>query len=716
MSNEWKVAIAQEALSCFARMPLKVQKKVSEFLAKFMTNPSMAGFNYEKIQAARDANLCSVRFGDDYRGVILRPERGLVYVLLWIDHHDEAYEWAKRHRCQVHPETGALQILKCEYAIEEATSQVAAVEKGLFDAFSDRDLCRIGLPEELLPLVRGIHSESDLDRQADQLPEEVCDPLYQLAAGYSLPEVLAELEPASADGRHVDTDDFAAALERMNSQRRFVVVESELELQAMLQAPMEKWRVFLHPSQRRLVEHSWNGPVMVLGGAGTGKTVVAIHRAKWLVSRIFTDRKDRILFTTFTRNLADDIRNNLWRICNMEQLERMEIVNLDRWVGDFIKDQKFGWHILWDEKQRKQIWQDALAEDGTGGKMDARFFREEWEQVIVPQGITMREGYLLADRHGRRGRIHRAERARIWPVFECYRRRMEENRLREPEDAIREVREYIRDKGIVFPYRAVIVDEAQDMGMQAFMLLRTIAGEQCENDLFIVGDAHQRIYGRKVVLGRCGIEVVGRSRKLRINYRTTEEIRRRAVNILDRLEFDNLDGGLDDQRGYKSLMHGSTPELYGFQSFEEECDFIGRYLKDEARKAGGIKSVCIVLRTNDLVDRYKEAIQSRGVPLVMLKHDHPDDLLDDMAGIATMHRVKGLEFDAVIVAGACDKNLRSPESLTEDTAIHEDSSVLERSLLYVAMTRARKEVLITWHGDRSSLITFPILPSNNTNC
>ncbi len=704
MSNEIKVAIAQEALSCFARVPQKVQKKVSEFLSKFMSNPELPGINYESIRTAADRNLRSVRFGDDYRGIILKPEQGVVYVLLWIDRHDEAYDWAARHRCRVHPDTGALQVLSTEYKVEEVSPAVETKEAGLFDAFSDRDLGRIGLPEELLPVVRSLQTEEDLDRAAAQIPEEVCDPLYQLAAGYSLQEVLAELEAGTGDGAGVDVDDFAAALERMNSQRRFVVVESELELQAMLNAPMEKWRVFLHPAQRKLVERSWSGPVSVLGGAGTGKTVAAMHRARWLVARIFPERGDRILFTTFTRNLAEDIRGNLRRICSVEQMGRIEVVHMDKWVSDFIKEQKFGWQIAWNEAQKREFWQSALIEDGTGGKMDARFYREEWEQVVLPQGIANREEYLLADRRGRKGRLNRAGRAAVWPVFDAYRRQLQEKGLREEEDALREVRQYIQGKAMVFPYRAILVDEAQDMGTQVFLLLRAIAGEPRPNDLFLVGDAHQRIYGKKVVYGRCGIDVVGRSRKLRINYRTTEEIRRKAVGILDNLPVDNLDGGADDVKAYKSLVHGAAPEFRSCKSFEKECDFLAGYLLDEKRKANGVTSVCVVLRTNDLVDHYKEALEKRGVHPVLLKRDFSEDMSHDGIGMATMHRVKGLEFDAIVLAGAGKKNLRIPGSESEDPELHEDSSITERSLLYVALTRARKEVLVTWHGDPSPLL------------
>lgn len=704
MNKNIKVALAQDALSCFAKVPDKVQKKVSEFIAKFMSNPESPGINYELLTGIKDRNLRSVRFGDDYRGIVLKPETGNVYVLLWIDHHDEAYSWAKRHQCRIHPDTGALQVLLADYEKELPSQPAKGIEKGLFHSLHDRDLCKIGLPQEVIPVVRSIITEADLDRIIPQLPEEVCDSLYQLAAGYSLQEVLNDLEDPVPAKVKVDVEDFAAALSRMQSQRRFVVVESENELQAMLNAPLEKWRVFLHPSQRNLVQKNWSGPVSVLGGAGTGKTVVAIHRAKWLVSKVFINKNDCILLTTFTKNLADDIRNNLRHICSKDQFDRILVIHIDKLLNDLVKEHKFGWHIAWDHKRSREFWNKALLEDRTQGKCDARFFKEEWERIILPQGITKREEYLAADRTGRKGRLTRADRANIWPVFETYRTLLVNNGFREPDDAMRESCLYIQHNKLSFPYRAIIVDEAQDMGMQTFCLIRAMAGEQRENDLFIVGDAHQRIYGKKVVLSRCGIKVTGRSRKLRINYRTTEEIRRQAVSILDNTAVDNLDGGSDDNKAYKSLVHGSAPLFKGYKTFDEECDFIAEYLKDDRRKVGGIKSVCIVLRTNDLVDRYRESIEERNVPIKILKNDFTDDLPDDSNGIATMHRVKGLEFDAVIIAGASKKNFSSISTPDEDSMMHEDSTIAERSLLYVAMTRAKKEVLVTWNGELTPLL------------
>jgi len=333
-----KVAIASDFLSSFSNIPRKQQGKVLDFVNKFRTNPSLPGINYEKLKRAKDPNIRSVRIDQSYRGIVLKPESGNVYVLLWVDHHDNAYKWAENKRYKIHPETGSLQVIEVEETIEKGDpqDQEAAEEVDtLFKDIRDKHILRFGVPKEQLPLVRKLKNEDELDEIADKLPQEAYEALFFLAAGYSLEEVFQEIEGVD-DEQPVDVNDFDTALFNPDSRRRFYIVEDELELAAILNAPLEKWRVFLHPSQQKLVERNWNGPVRVLGGAGTGKTVAAIHRAKWLAQNAFHGGKDRILFTTFTRNLAADIQDNLAKICPKDTLRKIEVINLDRWVFGFL--------------------------------------------------------------------------------------------------------------------------------------------------------------------------------------------------------------------------------------------------------------------------------------------------------------------------------------------------------------------------------------------
>lgn len=701
-----KVAIASDFLSSFSKIPRKQQAKVLDFVNKFRANPMLPGINYEKISHARDPNMRSVRIDKSYRGIVLKPESGNVYVLLWVDHHDKAYKWAENKTFKIHPETGSLQVIEVEATepiIEKQVDDTIIDEKALFDDVQDKYILRLGVPEQQLPLVRQLKSEDDLDRIAEKLPQEAYEALFFLAAGYSLEEVFHEIE-VPEEKQDIDIHDYEAALQNPDSRRRFYVVEDDLELAAILNAPLEKWRVFLHPSQQKLVERTWNGPFRVLGGAGTGKTVAAIHRTKWLSQNIFTRENDRVLFTTFTRNLAADIQENLSKICTKDILRRIEVVNLDRWVSAFLKRHGYDFAIDYG-KRTTQLWKQAVDMAPSELNLDPMFYREEWERVIQPQAITSADEYFRASRVGRGVRLNRKKRKQIWAIFEEYRALLNENGLREGADAMRDARLLLEGKNEILPYRSIVVDEAQDMGPQAFKLIRKMVPEG-QNDLFIVGDAHQRIYRHKVVLGQCGINIRGRSRKLRINYRTTDETKSWAVSLLKGIHIDDLDGATDDQKGYKSLLHGTYPEVRGFASFKEEVDFIADYLKAVQDETDSLKEVCLVSRTNNLLKQYQNALAERGFDVYLIRRSEAEDRNASGIRLATMHRVKGLEFDRVIIAAVNDGIIpfESLESHSSDATVRKESEINERALLYVSATRAKKEVLVTSFGKLSRFV------------
>jgi mRNA-degrading endonuclease RelE of RelBE toxin-antitoxin system len=703
-ANPTKVAIASDFLKAFARIPRQQQSKVLEFVSLFRENPASPGIHYEKITKAKDPNLRSVRIDQAYRGVVLRPAGDKVFVLLWVDHHDKAYQWAESKTFQIHPETGSLQVV--EIATETAATPPVAEaepERGLFDDVRNKHLLRLGVPEPMLDRVRAVASEAELDALADTLPQEAYEALFFLSAGYSLEEVFREVDKTEAPAA-VNTNDYAAALENEDSKRRFYVVEEEMELKAILNAPLENWRIFLHPSQRKLVERSWKGPVRVLGGAGTGKTVVAMHRAKWLVQNVLRKENDRILFTTFTRNLAADILENLNKICSREVLRRIEVVNLDRWVANFLKRSGYRFEIDYG-RRTQELWKRAVDMAPADLSLPPSFYREEWERVIQPQGIVSANLYCKARRVGRGVRLNRAARVKIWSVFEEYRTLLDENGIRESDDAMRDARLLLQDRTEVLPYRSVLVDEAQDMGPQAFMLLRQIVAKG-DDDLFIVGDAHQRIYRHEVVLGQCGVDIRGRGRRLKINYRTTDETRRWAVSLLKNIKIDDMDGGLDDQKGYKSLMHGDFPAVKHFENFSDEVAAIVTYIQEVAKKEGEMKNVCLVTRTNSLLERYEKAINEKGLETFRIRRSEAEDRTHPGLRLATMHRVKGLEFDHIIVASLNKGVIPLDTSLNEttDPVVRRQIEQQERALLYVASTRARKAVFVTSYGERSELI------------
>ena len=375
--------------------------------------------------------------------------------MLWADKHDEAYDWARRHHCRVNPDTGALQIYEPQRSSDAHLSAASPAEtvaqSGPFAALRDRQLRRLGVPEVMLPEVRALDGEAALDGMQKRLPLEAYEALFYYLAGDSYEELVRDREALEGE---VDTDDIAKALERMESRGRFVVVDNEMELEEVLSAPLEKWRVFLHPSQRRLVERKWNGPVRVLGGAGTGKTVVAMHRARWLARHL--PEGERILFVTFTRNLAADIKNNLRSICSPQEMRRIDVTNLDRWVYDFLRRRNYDFHIVYNRGQApwKEVWQQALALKDSGLNLLDAFYSDELDQIILANGITSEAEYLRVPRTGRGTPLHRAQRARVWPVFEDYRLNLSLQGGKEMDDAYRAAAALLADDlgGLALPY------------------------------------------------------------------------------------------------------------------------------------------------------------------------------------------------------------------------------------------------------------------------
>ncbi len=694
-----KVAISSDFFTALTKLPKTQMQKTVRLVEKFKQDPKSPGLNYEKLGKGADQRVFSLRVDGAYRVILFKSPQEDVYILLWVDHHDEAYRWAQRHRCMIHPQTGSLQIVQAEHATQPRLENASETrQEGIFAKYRDRELLRLGVPVAMLGDVRSIRSEAELDALQERLPEEAYEGLFYLMAGVDYEEVLRYL--AQEREEHVDTEDFAKALENPNSLRRFYVVdENDEELLRMLNAPLEKWRVFLHPSQRALVDRDWNGPVRVLGGAGTGKTVVAMHRARWLAKHLPGNGK--ILFTTFTKNLAVDIEENLKTICNEEEMKRIEVKNLDQWVFEFLRKNGYQDRIVYTD-ETDPLWEEALSVASPELTLPENFYKEEWGYVIQPQSIMSLSEYLKASRAGRGVRLSRTQRKAVWEVMEEYRKLLQKHRFKEPDDAMRDAAILIEDQRLRPLYDAIVVDEAQDFSAQAFGLLRTMTNE-AQNDLFIVGDAHQRIYEHKVVLGRCGIRIVGRSRKLKLNYRTTDEIRKWAAKIFEGKTVDDLDNGVDEQNDYKSLYHGPAPEIKQLASYKDELGAIKTQV-EKLREEDPNAKICLVLRATKLRNQYAGDLKKMGFPIVMLEKNTKDNLEIEGLRVATMHRVKGLEFDHMIIASAIKGVIPWSKTDFPDKQSEEEFLMKERSLFYVAATRAKKTLLITGFGELSSFL------------
>ena len=697
MEKTMKIAISSDFLNAFARLPRQIQGKVTEFVNKFRNDPTSPGINYEKLSQCIDKKMYSVRIDDTYRGIVVRqPETG-VYLLLWVDHHDEAYQWAARKRCDVNPKTGAIQIYDMQITRAEETVKD---KPSLFASATDEDLLTMGVPEEQLAYVKCCKEAEAFYKAKSQIPYDAFEYLSWIIEGLPIPEILElVLEERATIG---ESEDLAAALNTPVTLQSFVVVEGEDELRRIMAEPLEKWRVFLHPTQRKIVNKTYNGPARVLGGAGTGKTVVAMHRAKYLASKKSDSKK--ILFTTFTANLAADIKENLKKICTPEEMRKIEVIHLDAWVNQFLKESGFQARIVYDDVI-DPMWEQAILLADVDLPYEKEFYIEEWNRVAIAQEALTIEKYMKASRNGRGTRLDRKKRIQVWKVFEAYQTLMKEGQVRDINTAMYESSKLLLAQLEKSKYSHVIVDEGQDFSDNAYRLLRTIAGEEHQDDIFIVGDSHQRIYRNHPSLSKCGINVRGRSSILRINYRTTEEIRKYAFALLHGISFDDLDDYVDFGDQCQSLTHGEKPKHNHFKDAGDELEYLLKETKKLLDSGVAASDICIVTRTKKLLEDYIAQFTKAGIRTYAVKRNKSDDRSFDGIRIATMHRVKGLEFKYVFVVAVNNRIMPLVSVINKTDAVSEmESLTAEKCLLYVALTRAQKGTYITSYGRKSEFL------------
>ncbi|MCD8090612.1 MAG: AAA family ATPase [Clostridiales bacterium] len=697
MTKTIRIAISSDFLTAFAKLPRNVQGKVTEFINKLRNNPLASGINYEKIRQGIDKKIFSARIDDTYRCIVVRQPESGVFLLLWVDHHDEAYQWAVRKKCDVNPNTGAIQVYDIQTVKEPAAEKT---KPSVFAAVSNKDLLRLGVPEAQLDFVRSMTDKEEFYAAEGSIPSDAYEYLSWIAEGFEPDEVIqmAREEAALNSGGN----DFAAAFNVPNTLKSFVVVEGEEELRRIMSEPLEKWRVFLHPAQQKIVKRNYSGPARVLGGAGTGKTVVAMHRAKYLASKLKGEQK--ILVTTFTANLAADIKDNLKKICYPEELGKIDVIHLDAWVGQFIKENDSSVQLGYDE-EIKTLWEKAIAKADVNLPFSERFYEEEWSRIVMAQEALTPEKYLNADRSGRGTGLNQKQRLLVWRVLENYLNLMKENQIRDINTAMYETAVIIENKQDSPIYAHIIVDEGQDFSDNAYKMLRKMAGNERPDDIFIVGDSHQRIYRNHPTLSKCGINVRSRSNILKINYRTTEEIRTHAFAMLDGISFDDLDGGFDPGDKCLSLTHGEKPDIREFENSQEEIKYIVGEIN--RLKENGIKlsDICVTARTKKLVDEYTAQFTKAGIRTFAIKRNKTDDRDIDGLRAATMHRVKGLEFKYVFIAAVNDKIIPHSSAINRSDSVSEaESLTAEKCLLYVAMTRAQKGVYITCCGRKSEFL------------
>jgi superfamily I DNA/RNA helicase len=697
------LAISTLCLPDYARLDKSIRTKVEDVFSKFAEH-THAGVHLEKLKGARDPRCRTIRIDQNYRGIVMAPEEGETFLLMRILPHAKADQWIERNVFGVNPASGVLEVQDV-IAREEVAAAVGHADLGQ-PVFADRtaaDFIAVGIAESLVPVLLRLTTDAELEGICAVLPPGQGDALQMLASGYTVGEARAEVMANAVEGpvKESDTD---TAIARPASQGMFYVVRDAEDLLDVLNRPFEAWRVFLHPSQRRIAYRAkYSGPARVTGGAGTGKTVVAMHRAKALADLDAANgAAGRILFTTFSRNLARTIEENLRNLGGPKLLARVEVTNVDRLAYQIVRDAEGAAPKVATDDDLASLLDDVVAELGLG--FSARFLKQEWQQVILGQGLTSREDYFTASRFGRGVRLDRRQRAEVWKGIEALVHRLLERGKRTHLQLADDAARSLRLRGVTL-YPHVIVDEAQDLHPAQWRMLRATVAEGA-NDIFLVGDSHQRIYENRVTLSAVGVKVRGRSYRLRLNYRTTEEILRWSLGLLAGQRFDDLDGDFDTLVGYRSTSHGPVPVLTGYPDSRAEGQGLVSAVRDWLQRNVQPEAIGVSARTVEACRSAVESLQSEGIPARLLGRD------DDGAGtgeveVATMHRMKGLEYRCLAVVDVSRGTVPSPYAVTaeaEDAVAHASDLLRERSLLFVACTRGRDELWISWSGHPSGFL------------
>ena len=717
--------IADTFTDSLGRLTGEEQKAVKTAAFDLQLNPALlttgtGGLQMHRLDKAKDPNFWSVRVSRDVRLIVHRT--GASLLLCYVSHHDQAYDWAERRRLETHPKTGAAQLVEIRERVHEIAVaryvDAPATSKALplLAKASDDQLLGYGVPQEWIADLRAATEDSVLEIAA-HLPAEAREAVLSLATGVvpapapilpSLGLLGGRLELSGAVlGALVGADAFSnaptgIAFEHPDAQRRFRTVKNLEELELALDAPWEKWAVFLHPAQRQLVARDFNGPYRVAGSAGTGKTIVALHRAVHLAEAHPTSR---VLLTTFSEVLANALSAKLRILIGSKPRlgEQIEVLSMHE-VGLRLYESNLAptrgkARLATPEIVRRKI-EDASA-SVAGHKFPLRFLMSEGEQVVDAWQLKSWEEYRDVARLGRRTRLREPQRQVLWSIFSKVLEALRAEGLMTESELFTILAKHYAE-GAAPPFDFTVVDEAQDISVAQLRSLAVMSAGR-PNALFFAGDTGQRIFQQPFSWKSLGVDVRGRSSTLKVNYRRSHQIRTQADRLLDS-EVRDVDGNTEDRRGTVSVFDGPMPQVTEAGSAQEEQAVVAGWLMERAGEGLRPDEMVVFVRSASELPRAEAAAAQAGLSFKAL--DSRMETTLNTIPICTMHLAKGLEFRAVVVM-ACDEDVLPLQERVEsasDPSDLEDIYNTERQLLYVACTRARDCLLITSAGAPSEFL------------
>jgi mRNA-degrading endonuclease RelE of RelBE toxin-antitoxin system len=701
--------IADTFLNSLRRLTGDEQNATKTTVFDLQVDPANPGMQLHKLDRARDKNFWSVRISRDIRLIVHRSRSSLL--VCYVGHHDDAYDWAERRKLEVHPRTGAAQIVEVRELVREVevpvlvAASARAPSAPLLGHVSDEVLLGFGVPAEWLDDVRAATEDTVLEL-AEHLPAEAAEALLDLAVGRT--PVVAAVAERSWEGTLLRAvaptqrkwalwevrDEVAvaaevAAFEHPDAQRRFRAIADVEELERALNYPWDKWSVFLHPSQREIVEGDYAGPVRVMGSAGTGKTIVALHRAVHLAR---SNEEARVLLTSFSEPLAAALRSQLRRLVSSQPrlAERLDVHAIDA-VARRLHELNLGPFEVVTREGLRALIDDARSNVQMQG-FSSDFLLAEWDDTVDIWQVRSWEEYRDVPRLGRRTRLAEAQRAELWAVFEVVLERLDASG-KTTMAGLYGALSRLYGEGAIRPYEFVVVDEAQDLSVPQMRFLAELAGDR-PNGLFLAGDLGQRIFQLPFSWKALGLDVKDRTFTLRINYRTSQQIRSRTDRLLPR-RLSDVDGIVDERGDTISLINGVEPKVSLHDDETAEIQSVASWLGSLRRNGTAPHEIGVFVRSAEQMDRAVAALIEANVPYVVL--DEHLKTRGGHAALATMHLAKGLEFRAVAVM-ACDDEVIPLQGRIEDITDPADLEEVyntERHLLYVACTRARDDLVVS---------------------
>jgi len=669
--------IADTFTDSLTKLTNQEQKAVKTTTFDLQVNPNQPGLQFHKLDRLQDPNFAAVRVSQDIRLIVHQSSSSLL--ICYVGHHDDAYQWAQRRKLERHPRTGAAQLVEIRQTVQEVIIPNYIVAERpkplLFSQYNDKALLGFGVPLEWLEDVRQADEDSLLTL-ADHLPAEASEALLEIATG-GAPRASVRIASSEDPFEHPD------------ALRRFRVMQNVDELQQALDYPWDKWTIFLHPEQRRIVEVILSGPARVSGSAGTGKTIVAIHRAVYLANY---NPATRVLLLTFSDTLAASLKRKLIRLIAHQPAlgEQIEIYAFNALAKRLYRF-NMGKYKIASREMIQSLLEQAANENGSQ-PFSAAFLLNEWEQVVDAWQLDSWEAYRDVARLGRKTRLPESRREILWSIFEKVRKELKDQGLITYAGMYNELTAHYH-AGRPSPFEYCIIDEAQDISVAQLRFLAALFVE-APSSLFFTGDLGQRIFQEPFSWLSLGIDIRGRSKTLRINYRTSHQIRMRADKLLGP-EISDVDGNTESRRGTISIFNGPEPIIKTFDTQAEEKEAVGEWLLERVTSNVQAEEIGVFVRSSAELQRAKSAVEAVGLNYQVL-----DERVTTKTGeisLCTMHLAKGLEFRAVAVM-ACDDEVLPLQArinqVTDDSDLEEVYNT-ERHLLYVACTRARDYLLVT---------------------